>query len=392
MTVSELNSNMKRLLDSRPGLKDIWITGEISNFKRNMASGHIYLTLKDDGGVLKACMFKSSAASLTFAPEDGMKVTAHGRVTVYEAGGTYQLYIDRMQPDGLGELYAAYNRLCEKLRGEGLFDETHKKPIPRFPSAVGVITSDTGAAVRDIINVIKRRFGYAKIILYPAKVQGEGAAENVCRGIEFFNREKNVDVIISGRGGGSIEDLWSFNEEITARAIYASEIPIISAVGHEIDFTISDFVADLRAPTPSAAAELAVPSTNELLRHIENMKIRMAGAEAKLISDAEGRLEYSERLLSPTRFTDRLDALSLKLDSVSQRMIRAGEKELEDRTRLLAVSSAKLNSLSPLAVLARGYAALTDSEGNSVARAAELKKDDEIGIRLSDGEKKAKIL
>lgn len=392
MTVSELNSNMKRLLDSRPGLKDIWITGEISNYKRNMASGHIYLTLKDDGGVLKACMFKSSAASLAFVPEDGMKVTAHGRVTVYEAGGTYQLYIDRMQPDGLGELYAAYNRLCEKLRAEGLFDEAHKKPIPKFPSAVGVITSDTGAAVRDIINVIKRRFGYTKIILYPAKVQGEGAAENVCRGIEFFNREKNVDVIISGRGGGSIEDLWAFNEEITARAIYASEIPVISAVGHEIDFTISDFVADLRAPTPSAAAELAVPSTNELLRQIESMKIRMAGAEAKLISDAAGRLEYAERLLSPTRFTDRLDALSLKLDSVSQRMVRAEEKEMEDKTRLLAVSSAKLNSLSPLAVLARGYAALTDCEGGSVTSAAELKTDDEIGIRLSDGEKRAKIL
>lgn len=392
MTVSELNSNMKRLLDSRPGLKDIWITGEISNYKRNMASGHIYLTLKDDGGVLKACMFKSSAASLAFVPEDGMKVTAHGRVTVYEAGGTYQLYIDRMQPDGLGELYAAYNRLCEKLRAEGLFDEAHKKPIPKFPSAVGVITSDTGAAVRDIINVIKRRFGYTKIILYPAKVQGEGAAENVCRGIEFFNREKNVDVIISGRGGGSIEDLWAFNEEITARAIYASEIPVISAVGHEIDFTISDFVADLRAPTPSAAAELAVPSTNELLRQIESMKIRMAGAETKLISDAAGRLEYAERLLSPTRFTDRLDALSLKLDSVSQRMVRAEEKEMEDKTRLLAVSSAKLNSLSPLAVLARGYAALTDCEGGSVTSAAELKTDDEIGIRLSDGEKRAKIL
>lgn len=392
MTVSELNSNMKRLLDSRPGLKDIWITGEISNYKKNMTSGHIYLTLKDEGGVLKACMFKSNAAGLTFVPEDGMKVTAHGRVTVYEAGGTYQLYIDRMQPDGLGELYAAYSRLCAKLRAEGLFDEEHKKPIPKYPAAVGVITSDTGAAVRDIINVIKRRFQYADIILYPSKVQGEGAAENVCRGIEFFNREKNVDVIISGRGGGSIEDLWAFNEEITARAIYESEIPIISAVGHEIDFTISDFVADLRAPTPSAAAELAVPSKAELLSLIKNERRRLTAAAERRLLEYEGKIEYGRKFLSPMRMLDKTEALCVMLDSVSTRMQNAGEKALGDKEKLLALSAAKLNSLSPLSVLSRGYAAISNDKGEVITKAAELTKDMIIGIRLSDGERKAEIL
>lgn len=391
MTVSELNSNMKKLLDSRPGLRDIWIQGEISNFKRNMTSGHIYLTLKDEGGVLKACMFKNSAASLTFRPEDGMKVTAHGRVTVYEQGGSYQLYIDKMLPDGLGELYAAYNKLLEKLKNEGLFDEAHKKPIPKYPKRVGVITSDTGAAVRDIINVIKRRFRYADIILYPSKVQGEGAAENVCRGIEFFNREKYVDVIIAGRGGGSIEDLWAFNEEITARAIFKSEIPIISSVGHEIDFTIADFVADLRAPTPSAAAELAVPSTESLLAELSNINKRMGSAVAKTLSEAEGKISYAEKLLSPMRFTDRIDSLALMLDSVSRRALSATEKTVESLSRSLSVHAAKLDSLSPLAVLARGYAALSDEEGKTINSVSELKENMNINIRLSDGNAKAEI-
>lgn len=385
MTVSELNSNMKKLLDSRPGLKDIWIQGEISNFKLNMASGHIYLTLKDEKSVLKACMFKGNAASLDFKPEDGMKVAAHGRVTVYEPGGSYQLYIDKMMPDGLGELYEAYNRLCEKLRNEGLFDESHKKPIPKYPKRVGVITSDTGAAVRDIINVIKRRFRYADIILYPSKVQGEGAAENVCRGISFFNREKNVDVIIAGRGGGSIEDLWAFNEEITARAVYESEIPIISAVGHEIDFTVTDFVADLRAPTPSAAAELAVPSSEELLRELENKNIRLKNALTSKLLETEGQLSYLKKLLSPQRFQDKLDSLSVMLDSVSLRTFRAEEKMLEDKTKYLAVLSAKLDSLSPLSVLGRGYSVVTDEKEKVISSIKELKKNMKINLKFSDG-------
>lgn len=382
---------MKRLLDSRPGLRDIWIQGEISNYKKNMASGHIYLTLKDEGGVLKACMFKSNAQALSFNPEDGMKVTAHGRVTVYEQGGLYQLYIDKMLPDGLGELYAQYNRLLEKLRAEGLFDAEHKKPIPRFPKRVGVITSDTGAAVRDIINVIKRRFCYAEIILYPSKVQGEGAAENVCRGISFFNREKNVDVIIAGRGGGSIEDLWAFNEEITARAVFESEIPIISAVGHEIDFTITDFVADLRAPTPSAAAELAVPSTDEVLRELKNVAIRMASALSKRVAEYDGKVTYAEKMLSFGRLNDRIDSLSVMLDSLSQRACHAAEKAAEAKGKLLAIGAAKLDSLSPLAVLTRGYAFVSDDKGSVVSESGHLAAGQKINILFSDGEAKAEV-
>ena len=230
-TVSRVNNYIKRLLDSRPVLNDLWVKGEISNFKRH-SSGHIYLTLKDEHSVLKAVMFRSSAAGLKFAAEDGMKVLAHGRVSVYEAGGAYQLYIDEMTPDGVGALYLEYERLKKQLEEEGLFDQRYKKPIPRCPSRIGVVTAPTGAAVRDIINVATRRFPLAEIVIYPALVQGVGAKESIVKAIEYFNRTKTVDTIIAGRGGGSIEDLWAFNEECVARAIFASEIPIISAVGH----------------------------------------------------------------------------------------------------------------------------------------------------------------
>ncbi len=391
MTVSELNSNMKKLLDSRPGLKDIWIQGEISNFKVNMPTGHMYLTLKDEKSVLKACMFRGANQNLQFRPEDGMKVLARGRVTVYEPGGSYQLYIEELVLDGLGELYAAFNQLKEKLRAEGLFDEEHKKPIPEYPKRVGVITSDTGAAVRDIINVIKRRFRYADIILYPSKVQGEGAAENVCRGIEYFNETKSVDVIIAGRGGGSIEDLWAFNEEITARAIFASEIPIISAVGHEIDFTIADFVADLRAPTPSAAAELAVPSKEEIEDKLSAGKTRMKNALLQALRRREDMLLYSKKMLSGDRFLSNIENMMIMLDSKSQYMIKNTENILSGKERELAVNAAKLDSLSPLSVLARGYGIVTDYKDKVIKSAMELDKGVKVGIRFADGSVKARI-
>ncbi|MBR4173565.1 MAG: exodeoxyribonuclease VII large subunit, partial [Clostridia bacterium] len=277
-TVSQLNSYMKRLIESQEPISDIWIKGEISNFKEHY-SGHLYITLKDDGGVLKAVMFKSAAQNLTFKPEDGMRVLARGRVGVYEQSGTYQLYINEMTPDGVGELYIAYEKLKKRLQEEGLFDDSHKKPIPKYPERVGVVTATTGAAVRDIINVITRRYPYCEIIIYPSLVQGAGAKENIVEAIEYFNENNLCDTLIVGRGGGSIEDLWAFNEEIVARAIYASKIPIISAVGHETDFTIADFVADLRAPTPSAAAEIAVPSQIELAAAISGMESRIKTAE-----------------------------------------------------------------------------------------------------------------
>lgn len=391
MTVSELNSNMKKLLDSRPGLKDIWIQGEISNFKINLPSGHMYLTLKDEKSVLKACMFRGANQNLTFRPEDGMKVLARGRVTVYEPGGTYQLYIEELILDGLGELYAAFNQLKEKLRAEGLFDEELKKPIPEYPKRVGVITSDTGAAVRDIINVIKRRFRYADIILYPSKVQGEGAAENVCRGIEYFNMTKSVDVIIAGRGGGSIEDLWAFNEEITARAIFASEIPIISAVGHEIDFTIADFVADLRAPTPSAAAELAVPSSEEIYEKLSVNKERMKNALLQALRQRQDHLTYAKRMLSSERFLDKLNNLMILVDSKNQYMVKIAWNLLKEKEKNLAVNAAKLDSLSPLGVLGRGYGIVTDYKDSVIKSVKDLDKGMKVGIRLSDGSVKARI-
>lgn len=248
-TVSQLNRFIKQMMDGTPILNNIWVKGEISNYKQHY-SGHCYLTLKDEGGVLKAVMFKSSALRLAFAPENGMKVLARGRVSVYERDGAYQLYIEEMQPDGVGSLHIAYEQLKAKLLEEGLFDEAHKKPLPQYPSTIGVVTATTGAAVRDIINVLSRRYPCAKVLIYPTLVQGEGASAGIVEAIEYFNHQRCADVLIVGRGGGSIEDLWAFNEEATARAIYASEIPIVSAVGHETDFTIADFVADLRAPTP----------------------------------------------------------------------------------------------------------------------------------------------
>ena len=275
ITVTKLNSYVKALLDNDELLNNIYIKGEISNLKKHY-TGHYYFTLKDKNSLVKCVMFKTYTSFLDFEIEDGMNVVVLGTVAVYERDGVYQIYVKAMEPDGVGDLYAAYEALKEKLGEEGLFDEKYKKKIPFMPKEIGVITSKTGAVIRDIINVTTRRFKGVHIKLYPASVQGKGAAETIVKGIEYFNEAKNVDVIIVARGGGSLEDLWPFNEEITARAIFASKIPIISAVGHETDFTISDFVADLRAPTPSAAGELAVPDLNEVKWKLDNMKRRLA--------------------------------------------------------------------------------------------------------------------
>ena len=358
----------------------MWIKGEISNFKHHY-SGHLYITLKDEGGVLKAVMFRSSAQSLTFEPSDGMKVLARGRISVYEAGGAYQLYIEEMIPDGVGELYIAYEQLKKQLAEEGLFDETHKKPIPQFPKRVGVVTASTGAAVRDIINVITRRYPMAEIVIYPAQVQGTGAAQSVVRAIEYFNATKEVDTLIVGRGGGSIEDLWAFNEEITARAIYASEIPIISAVGHETDFTIADFVADLRAPTPSAAAEIAVPSMIELRNRINTDRNRIS-------QNVVGRIESSRLLLKRFKMKtpkDRIDDYNLKLDSLLKSMENSLKMKTMTLRKQFSEQTAKLDALSPLQTLSRGYSIPTTEDGTVIRSAEEMKKGMEFTLRLKDG-------
>ncbi len=381
-TVSQINGYVKKILDHNIILNNVWVKGEISNYKRH-TSGHLYITLKDEGGVLKSVMFRGAALSLTFEPADGMKVMARGRISVYEAGGAYQLYIEEMRKEGVGDLYAAFERLKKKLADEGLFDDKHKKPIPRFPDSVGVATAATGAAVRDIINVITRRSPHTKIIIRPTLVQGEGAKESIKGAIEYFNREKNADTLIIGRGGGSIEDLWAFNEELVARAIFASEIPIISAVGHETDFTIADFAADLRAPTPSAAAEIAVPDSAELISAINVMRARIERAEAKRIEN--GRLVLKRFKMRTPR--DKIEEYYLRLDSLMKHMDSGFRLKTGERAKALAAASSKLDALSPLKTLTRGYSIPINADGAVIKSAKEMNSGDEFCLRLHDGEK-----
>lgn len=379
-TVSQLNAYMKRVVEGQTALNDIWIKGEVSNFKKHY-SGHLYITLKDEGGVLKAVMFKSAASGLTFSPEDGMNVLARGRIGVYEQSGAYQLYINDMIPDGVGELYVAYEQLKKRLANEGLFDESKKKPIPPYPERVGVVTATTGAAVRDIINVITRRYPQCEIIIYPSLVQGAGAKENIVEAIEYFNKHKMCDTLIVGRGGGSIEDLWAFNEETVARAIYASEIPVISAVGHETDFTIADFVADLRAPTPSAAAEIAVPSALEIASKLAMMRSRLNSAEINLIKNK--RLTVGKmRLRNPQ---SKIDDSRQRLDSLIKQAEQAFRLNLSAIAKTLSRLAAKLDALSPLSVLGRGYAIPEKADGGIIRSVNDAEPGDGFTLRLSDG-------
>lgn len=378
-TVTQLNAYMKRVVEGQTALSDIRIKGEISNCKLHY-SGHLYITLKDDGGVLKAVMFKSAAQHLNFKPEDGMKVIARGRISVYEQGGSYQLYITEMMPDGVGELYVAYEQLKKKLQQEGLFDEKYKKPIPEYPSTVGVVTASTGAAVRDIINVITRRYPMCKILLYPAIVQGAKAASSICEAISYFNREKCADTLIVGRGGGSIEDLWAFNEECVAHAIFDSEIPVISAVGHETDFTIADFVADMRAPTPSAAAELAVPSQLELMSSIAAMQSRLKNAEVNFLKNNRLMLDK----LIPKNPQSRIDDMCQRVDLLVKQAEKSVRLNLETKKRGFMELASKLDALSPLGVLMRGYS-IAELSGKAVKSKDELMPGTEFGLRLADG-------
>ena len=385
-TVSQLNSYMKRLVDAQQTLGDIWIKGEISNFKEHY-SGHLYITLKDDGGVLKAVMFKSAASGLTFKPEDGMKVLARGRIGVYEQSGTYQLYINEMTPDGIGELYIAYEKLKKRLQEEGLFDDSLKNPIPKYPEKIGVVTATTGAAVRDIINVITRRYPYCEIIIYPSLVQGAGAKENIVEAIEYFNKHNLCDTLIVGRGGGSIEDLWAFNEEEVARAIFASKIPIISAVGHETDFTIADFVADLRAPTPSAAAEIAVPSQLELSAQITAIKGRLKTAEVNYIK----RLRLSLDKLKPKSPQNLIDDMRQKCDNMLHQAEKSYRLTEANKRKIMSELLAKLDAMSPLAVLKRGYTIAEDEAGRVIKEVKNMEKGKVFKLTLSDGSCKCEV-
>ena len=385
LSVSQLNRYIKMNFDADENLANIFISGEISNFTNHYRTGHLYFTLKDDSSAVRAVMFNSSAKRLKFMPEDGMKVIARGRVSVYEASGQYQLYVDDMQPDGVGALNLAYEQLKEKLQKEGLFSELHKKPLPPYPEKVGVITSPTGAAVRDIINVLGRRFPYAEIVFCPVLVQGDGAHLQLTDAVNLFNSERAADVIIIGRGGGSIEDLWEFNDEGLARAVYNSEIPVISAVGHETDFTICDFAADMRAPTPSAAAELAVPDANELQYALSALKNRMFLNVSSGIADRRSRLEYltsKGALKSPDEM---LSNRSQRLDTAFSKMLSSYENRIGGKKVEFISAATALSKLDPMSVLMRGFAFVSDKNGINVFSSQALAKGDKINVRFHDG-------
>ncbi len=430
-SITALNRAIKNMFDSKPELNNVFIKGEISNFKHH-SRGHFYFTLKDENSRIAAVMFASFASKINFEPEDGMKVLVSGRVTVYEATGGYQIYVEKMDLDGIGNLYLEYEKLKKKLESEGLFDPSHKRTIPRFPKKIGIITAPTGAAIRDILSTIKRRYPICETILFPALVQGTGAKESI---VEQLTRaqEFDLDVIICGRGGGSIEDLWAFNEEIVARAIYASKIPIISAVGHEIDFTIADFVADLRAPTPTGAAEMAVPNLvdlktlisqytirlNENIKGIINVNTRRLNniKESYILKNPLALYEVKEQKLDT--YIDRLNSYivsilkdyQVRLDNVRSSYVlknplstyevkRERIKNLEKILNNLIVSKIdsnkykyevmvnKLNLLNPLNILSKGYS-LVSVEGNIIKNSKDVKIDDTLNIRMHEGNLKA---
>lgn len=432
-SITALNRAIKNMFDSKPELNRVYIKGEISNFKHH-TRGHFYFTLKDETSRIAAVMFASSASGITFEPEDGMKVLVSGRVTVYEATGGYQIYVDDMQLDGIGNLYLEYEKLKKKLEEEGLFNVSKKKPIPKYPKRIGIITAPTGAAIRDILSTIKRRYPICETILFPALVQGTGAKESI---VEQLTRAQDfdLDVIICGRGGGSIEDLWAFNEEIVARAIYASNIPIISAVGHEIDFTIADFVADLRAPTPTGAAEMAVPNLVDLKTLIEQYRIRSNENIKNIINYNTKRLDalrssyvlknplvlYEVKEQKLDNFIDRANTImnkyisdyKVRLDNIKSSYVLKnplamyevkGEKikgfveilnkiiksNLSDNQHRYDILLNKLDLLNPLNILSKGYSVVT--VGNDVVKSSKkVKVNDEVHVRLHEGKIKAVV-
>lgn len=390
ISVTELNSYIKNKIADDEYLNNVLIKGEISNFK-NHYTGHMYFTLKDENSLIKCVMFKTYAQKLGFMPKDGMKVFVLGGVSVFERDGVYQIYVKAMQEDGVGILYKKYEELKQRLEEEGYFAEEHKQKIPQMPKVIGVLTSQTGSVIRDIINVSTRRNPNVNIRLFPVPVQGEGAAEKIAYGIKFMNKNKLADVLILARGGGSLEDLWPFNEEIVAHAIYNSEIPIISAVGHETDFSISDFVADLRAPTPSAAAELTVPDIYEVKQKINTYQNRL---RLTLIKKVEiMKLRY-EKCMSSRVFKEPLRNINdnyLKIDAYIKRLENTIKtKQKEEKTKYIELVS-KLDTLSPLKTLTRGYS-LVEQNNKIIKKSKDLNTGDKIDIRFTDGTKQAEIL
>ncbi len=385
ITVKQLNTYIKSIIESDAILYNVTVKGEISNFTNHYKTGHFYFSLKYDNALIRAVMFRSNASKIKFVPKDGMLVVARGRVSVFERDGQYQLYVEEMSTEGEGDLNLAFEMLKEKLRAEGLFELSRKKPLPKIPLRIGVVTSPTGAAVRDIINVLGRRFPAAKVILYPVLVQGEMAADSICTALRYFDETRCADVVIAGRGGGSIEDLWAFNEEKVARAICAMHIPVISAVGHETDFTIADFAADLRAPTPSAAAELAVPETGELITKFNNVTNRLKTLLENNLKQKSMRMTYVKEnpvFVNPMRL---INDRQLLLGHTVMNMESAMKLKTADRKNSFMALAAKLDSLSPLAVLSRGYAVTKTDDGVILKSASQLKPGQRVYADYADG-------
>ena len=391
ISVSELNEYIKLVLEHDELLMNVHVKGEISNFTNHYKTGHMYFSLKDAGGAVKAVMFRGNAMKLKFMPENGMKVLISGRVGVFPRDGQYQIYVDTMEPDGVGALALAFEQLKQKLEKEGLFAQSRKKALPEMPMKIGVITSPTGAAIRDILNILGRRFPLAEVYLYPALVQGENAAADLVKGLARFNRDRNVDVIILGRGGGSIEDLWAFNEEPLVRAVAASEIPVISAVGHETDFTLCDFAADMRAPTPSAAAELAVPDMEEILYTVQTADLRLRRAMNQKISvlgERLTRLASSRVLKNPQNV---IDDKRMALLAEERMLYDKMQSVLRGKKADLGEKAAKLDALNPLAVLARGYAAVFEENGKVITRTEDVQIGEIVMLAMADGKLKATV-
>lgn len=385
ITVSQLNRYVKMLLQEDVALTPVYVSGEISNFVNHHKSGHLYFSLKDENALVKAVMFRTYAARLAFRPESGMKVIVRAKASVYEKDGTFQLYVEDMQPDGVGALQIAYEQLKKRLQEEGLFDAARKKALPPFPTRIGVITSPTGAAVRDILNILARRYPLAQVVFLPVLVQGEGAPPQLVAALERMNREKAADVLIIGRGGGSLEELWAFNDERVCRAVAASEIPVISAVGHETDFTLCDFAADLRAPTPSAAAELAVPDAAELLLSLRQTQVQLTVLMRSRLEKVRTELQILHRqkaLSSPTYYVEQM---AMQLDLLTRSFEHSAKTALQDAHAQLSALAAKLDALSPLKVLSRGYAMARTDGGRLVTSVADVCKGDTLYMDMCDG-------
>ena len=391
MTVSQLNDYVKALIDSSEVLSNVCIVGEISNFTNHYKTGHLYFTLKDEGALVKAVMFRTYAGRLRFVPKENMKVLVYGRISVFPRDGVYQLYAEDMEQFGVGDLYLKFEELKKKLSSLGMFDEAHKKDLPKFPKRIGIITSPEAAAVADMKNILTRRYPLCEIHIYPALVQGPGAPKELCDGIVHFDNDPDCDCIIIGRGGGSIEDLWAFNDEILARTIFACKTPVISAVGHETDFTICDFVADRRAPTPSAAAEIAVPDMQDLKRQLGMISSSLKTRMGEIIGYKRQYLQaLADRrsLKSPMYYVDSKQELLMSYEKQINTLFESIYKAKANR---LSVVSSKLTALNPMAVLSRGYAAVFDSDGRVINSVANLKKGESITFEVSDGNVEATI-